>query len=113
MENHPLQEKSLAQAVYDLVKTIPPGQVTTYGQIACHLGNPHLARAVGNALHKNPEPHTIPCHRVVNSKGEVSSAFAFGGSPAQRQLLEAEGVVFNQRGRVDLEQYGVEWEAGE
>lgn len=98
--------------MYELLKTIPPGRVITYGQLACHLGNPHLARAVGNALHKNPDPHTIPCHRVVNSKGEVSSAFAFGGSTAQRQLLEAEGVVFTQQGRVDLKQYGLRWEGG-
>ena len=106
-------KEPLAQSVYDLLKTIPPGRVATYGQIAHHLGNPRLARAVGNILHKHPDPSTLPCHRVVNSKGEVSSAFAFGGSTAQRQLLEAEGVAFNQQGRVDLEKCGMRWEEWE
>ena len=106
-------KEPLAQSVYDLLKTIPPGRVATYGQIAHHLGNPRLARAVGNILHKNPDPSTLPCHRVVNSKGEVSSAFAFGGSTAQRQLLEAEGVAFNQQGRVNLEKCGMRWEEWE
>lgn len=93
--------------VYAFVKEIPKGRVTTYGQIAAHLGNRNLSRAVGNALHHNPNPKEIPCHRVVNAKGEVSQAFAFGGAAAQRQLLEQEGIVFESDGKIDLKKYGI------
>lgn len=89
--------------VYDFLKTIPKGTVTTYGQIAAHLGNPKLARVVGNILHNNPDPANIPCHRVVNARGEVAANFAFGGAEAQRKLLEEEGVVFGEDGRVKEE----------
>lgn len=88
--------------VYDFLKTIPKGKVTTYGQIAAHLGNPKLARVVGNILHQNPDPANIPCHRVVNARGEVAANFAFGGAEVQRRLLEEEGVVFGGDGRVKL-----------
>ena len=93
--------------VYDFLKTIPKGTVTTYGQIAAHLGNPKLARVVGNILHNNPDPANIPCHRVVNARGEVAANFAFGGAEAQRKLLEEEGVEFDGSGRVDLREFGV------
>ncbi len=63
-----------------------------------------MARAVGNALHKNPDPDNIPCFRVVNAKGELAGEFAFGGSGAQAKLLEAEGVEVID-GRVDLAKY--------
>ena len=65
-----------------------------------------MARAVGNALHKNPDPEQIPCFRVVNSKGELAGEFAFGGAGAQARLLEAEGIVVTD-GKVDLEKYGI------
>lgn len=93
--------------VYAFVKEIPKGRVATYGQIAAHLGNRNLSRAVGNALHHNPNPKEIPCYRVVNAKGEVSQAFAFGGAAAQRQLLEQEGIVFESDGKIDLKKYGI------
>lgn len=93
--------------VYAFVKEIAKGRVATYGQIAAHLGNRNLSRAVGNALHHNPNPKEIPCHRVVNAKGEVSQAFAFGGAAAQRQLLEQEGIVFESDGKIDLKKYGI------
>ncbi len=93
--------------VYEFLKTVPRGKVVTYGQIACFLGNKHLARVVGNILHRNPDPENIPCHRVVNSKGELSSAYAFGGREAQRARLEQEGVRFEPDGTVDLEKYGI------
>lgn len=92
--------------VYELVKSIPEGKVVTYGQIAESLGNKHLARVVGNILHNNPDPANIPCHRVVNAKGEAAAHYAFGGADAQRARLEAEGVVFDKNGRIDLEKYG-------
>lgn len=90
--------------IYDVVRRIPRGRVCTYGQIALLVGNPRLSRVVGYALHVNPEPGVIPCHRVVNRNGEVSSAFAFGGENVQIQLLENEGIEF-VAGRVPLEKY--------
>lgn len=86
--------------VYEVVKQIPKGKVVSYGQIARILGCPRMARQVGWALHANPSPETVPCFRVVNRFGEVSGAFAFGGANRQRELLEAEGVIFDEKGRV-------------
>ena len=97
----------MTEKVYDFLKTIPQGNVTTYGRIAAFLGNKHLARAVGNILHKNPDPINIPCHRVVNQKGQLSSAYAFGGAKAQRIRLEQEGIVFEKDGTVNLVKYGI------
>ena len=69
-------------------------------------GNPKMSRAVGNALHKNPDPGNIPCFRVVNAKGELAEAFAFGGEGKQAKLLEEDGVVVVD-GKVDLDVYGM------
>ena len=84
--------ENLSARIYEIVRNIPRGEVMTYGQIAEMLGDKRLARAVGNALHKNPDRENIPCHRVVNFKGELSKSFAFGGIEAQKRLLESEGV---------------------
>lgn len=97
----------MKEKVYEFLKTVPRGNVTTYGRIALYLGNRNLSRAVGNILHHNPDPGGIPCHRVVNSRGRVSPNFAFGGGAAQRLLLEQEGIVFEPDGTVDLEKYGI------
>lgn len=96
--------KQATQRIYEAVKQIPYGHVATYGQIAELAGNRKMARAVGNALHKNPDPEGIPCYRVVNAKGELAGEFAFGGAGVQRKLLEAEGVQVTD-GRVDLKKY--------
>ena len=93
------------EKIYDVVKQIPKGKVATYGLVALLAGNPRLARVVGYALHVNPEPGVIPCHRVVNRKGEVSVAFAFGGENMQRILLSEEGIEFTPEGKVDLNKY--------
>ena len=93
--------------VYAILKTIPAGNVMTYGQVAERLGNKNLARTVGNILHNNPDPANIPCHRIVNAKGKVAEHYAFGGAEAQRAKLEAEGIVFEQNGRIDLKKYGM------
>lgn len=93
--------------VYAYLKTIPEGKVTTYGQIAAHLGNKHYAQTVGNILHDNPDPSQYPCHRVVNSKGRVAEHYAFGGSVAQRKRLEDEGIVFESNGSIDLRKYSL------
>ena len=97
-------QKSTFELIYDVVKQIPKGKVSTYGQVASLAGNKRWARVVGYALHSNPDPETIPCHRVVNRLGEVSKAFAFGGKNRQIELLQNEGVRFVE-GRVDLEKY--------
>ncbi len=104
-ESYDLVSDSPAKRIYEAVKKIPKGKVATYGQIAAMAGNPKMSRAVGNALHKNPDPAGIPCFRVVNAKGELSGAFAFGGPGVQQKLLEEDGVEV-QNGRVDLQKYG-------
>ena len=88
--------------IYNVVRLIPRGKVASYGQVAALAGNPRWSQVVGFALHVNPSPETIPCHRVVNKQGGLSSAFAFGGDNRQRQLLEGEGVAFTCDGRVDM-----------
>ena len=105
-ESYDLITDSPSKRIYEAVKKIPKGRVATYGQIAELAGNKNMARAVGNALHKNPNPELIPCYRVVNSKGELAGEFAFGGAGAQAELLKADGIeVIN--GRVDLKKYGI------
>ena len=99
---------SIYEKIYMVVKNIQKGKVATYGQVALLAGNPCWARVVGYALHKNPEPGIIPCHRVVNRNGQVAESFAFGGSNIQRELLEKEGIVFNSNGSIDLKKYGME-----
>lgn len=78
--------------VFTYLLTVPKGKVTTYGEIARHIGNKNLARAVGNILHNNPDGERFPCYRVVNSKGKLSQNFAFGGIFAQRKKLESDGI---------------------
>ena len=92
---------SIFQTVYELVKQIPPGKVSTYGQIAFLMGNPRLSRVVGYALHGNRDPE-VPCHRVVNRKGELSRTFLVDGVQEQRLLLEMEGVRFTEEGTVAI-----------
>lgn len=88
--------------VYCLVKEIPPGQVATYGQIACLLGNPRMAKVVGGALNACRDTG-VPCHRVVNRTGGLAGAFSPFGKETHRLLLEMEEVPFLPDGRVDLE----------
>lgn len=95
------------EKIYEVVKNIPKGKVATYGQVALLAGNPRWARVVGYALHVNPEPGIIPCHRVVNREGKTAPGFAFGGEGVQRQLLESEGIIFETDGRIDLEKYSI------
>ena len=104
-ESYALITDSPTKRIYEAVKQIPKGRVATYGRIAELAGDRKMARAVGNALHKNPEPDGIPCFRVVNAKGECSGSFAFGGPDAQAKRLREDGIeVVNNR--VDLEKYG-------
>lgn len=95
------------EQIYEVVSSIPKGKVATYGQVAMMAGKPNAPRIVGYALHKNPKPKIIPCHRVVNRDGRLAPAFAFGGENAQRKLLEAEGVKFLSNGNVDMKKCGI------
>ena len=93
--------------IYEAVKLIPRGSVATYGQVAEAVGNKRLSRVVGYALHVNPQPGVIPCHRVVKRDGAVSSAFAFGGANRQVELLKSEGVEFTDESHVDMKRFCV------
>lgn len=98
---------SPTKRIYEAVKKIPKGKVATYGQVAKMAGNGKMSRAVGNALHKNPDPDMIPCYRVVNSKGELAGAFAFGGDEVQAKLLRADGIEVVDN-KVDLKKHGMD-----
>ena len=96
----------MKEEVYKFLTTIPKGKVVTYSQIAEHLGNKKLARVVGNILHKNPDEQKYPCYKVVNSKGELSKNFAFGGIEKQKEKLENDGIeIINYR--VNLKKYKI------
>lgn len=94
---------NISERIYKAAGNIPRGKVITYkilGQLA-GVKNP---RVVGNILHKNPDPQNIPCHRVVNGRGELAEHFAFGGIKGQTQRLKKDGITVNQ-GKVDLARY--------
>lgn len=103
-ESYDIVTDSPTKRIYEAVKKIPKGRVATYAQVAEMAGDRKMARAVGNALHKNPDPNTIPCHRVVNSKGELAREYAFGGAWKQAEILESEGVEVHE-GKVNLKKY--------
>lgn len=113
--------------IYRIVRAIPEGKVMTYGQIAEDAGDKHLARVVGNVMHKNPVPFwqlarevgfeaqepeeqwkdfvMVPCHRVVNAGGKMGANFGMGGPEVQAKMLRAEGVEVIE-GKVDIKRYG-------
>ena len=95
------------QRLYDILTTIPKGRVVTYGKLAKLLGNKNWARAIGNALHKNPDGNKYPCYRVVNSKGKLSSSYVFGGLDEQKRRLEEEGIIIVNNS-VDLKKFGMD-----
>lgn len=105
-ESYDLVTDSPTKRIYEAVKKIPKGKVATYADVAEMAGDRKMARAVGNALHKNPDPSTIPCHRVVNAKGELAGEYAFGGAWKQAQILESEGVEITE-GKVNLKKYRI------
>lgn len=100
----------LAARVYALVRACPAGRVTTYGWIAAALGLPKGARAVGWIMNESPRWASVPAQRVINSKGELTGSWAFGQRGRMRKLLEDEGIVFDDKGRVDMKRYG--WDPG-
>ena len=95
-----------SQSVYEYLRTVPKGKVVTYGQIAKAIGCPHGARAVGNALHANPDPDYYPCFKVVNQEGKLAEHFRLG-IEEQRRRLEKDGIIVND-GKVDLKVFQYE-----
>jgi methylated-DNA-[protein]-cysteine S-methyltransferase len=81
------------QRIYDIARTIPPGQTLSYGEIAARLGEPQAAQAVGQAMGKNPWPIVVPCHRVVGSGGKLGGFSAPGGTRTKLRILEIEGAL--------------------
>lgn len=90
-----------SRRVKRIIRRIPRGRVTTYGMIAADAGNPRAARQVGWILHASARKHGLPWHRVVNRNGRVSVRRG-DGDDIQKQLLEKEGVVFDENGVIDL-----------
>lgn len=98
-------DRNFSEKVYQATKQIPPGKVATYGQIAKIIGQTKAARVVGKALHRNPDPKTIPCHRVVNREGRLAPGFGFGGWKEHKRRLLKEGVKFKDKNHVDLSKF--------
>lgn len=92
--------QDFTKQVIQIIQSIPPGAVMTYGQVSAAAGNRRGARQVSRILHTMSQKHELPWHRVINAKGEISFT-----KNNQRDRLEAEGIVFNIQGKVDLERY--------
>ncbi len=103
--NRGVKRTKLYARIYAVIQQIPVGQVATYGQIATLAGYPGYARQVGYALHATPDDVEVPWHRVINAKGEISLGARSVYGDIQRQMLTAEGVQFNERGRISLKKY--------
>jgi methylated-DNA-protein-cysteine methyltransferase-like protein len=98
------------ELIWSVVRKVPKGTVATYGQIAELAGLDGHARQVGYALHNLPGRSNVPWHRVINSRGEISPRTAGDSHELQRMLLEAEGIEFDLRGKLDLKKY--KWSGG-
>ena len=101
---------TLYHQIYQQVCQIPEGRVATYGQIARMINRPRGARQVGYALAALEQDSGVPWHRVINVQGKVSPRAVGGYEDYQRALLEAEGVVFDLHGRIDLSRF--QWSPG-
>ena len=99
-----MSRSPFTQRVVELIRAVPCGRVATYGQIAALAGNGRAARQVARILHACSEAEGLPWHRVVNREGRVSLP-AEGGGDEQHRRLEAEGVAFDVRGRLDLTRF--------
>jgi len=92
--------------IYDVVAKIPSGKVATYGQVAELAGMKGHARLVGYALHNLPQNSNLPWHRVINSFGKISYTISQSADDTlQRNLLEIEGILFDQEGKINLKQF--------
>jgi methylated-DNA-protein-cysteine methyltransferase-like protein len=102
----PKDDPSFRERVFELVLRIPAGQVMSYGLVARVLGAGYDARAIGNVMHATPDDgRNIPWHRVINAQGGCSTAGMTTPPDLQQRLLEAEGIVFNDKGRCEIDQY--------
>ena len=97
---------SFFEQVYLVVRQVPSGKVTSYGAVARMLGHPRAARTVGWAMHSLPADSDVPWHRVINSRGRISTSCEEHGQGLQRAMLEDEGVEFDERGTVDWDRFG-------
>ena len=97
--------QDFTKSVIEIIQNIPKGKVASYGQIALMAGNPHGARQVSRILHSMSQKHNLPWHRVINSKFMISLPIS-GGYDEQKALLESEGVVFDEKDRVDFGKFG-------
>ena len=79
--------------IWNYLRQIPKGTVKTYSQIANDIGKPLAARAVANAIGKNPHPPKIPCHRVIRSDGSLGGYSGKGGIKTKKMLLKKEGII--------------------
>lgn len=101
-----IDEDSYRQKVYEIVRSIPRGKVMTYGQIAYSLGEGYTARTVGYVMRNSDDD--VPWQRVINSQGKCSTGRLLLPHNIQQQMLEDEGVVFDDKGRCDLERFRFE-----
>lgn len=99
------RRSALYERIYDVARRIPRGKVSTYGRVAEVAGLDGHARLVGYALHALPAGSDIPWHRIVNHKGRISARKRSSWGAEQRRRLEAEGIEFDRRGRIDLVRY--------
>ena len=96
--------ESFSQKVKNIIKKIPTGKVATYGQIATYAGNPRASRQVAWILHSSSRKDNLPWHRVINSKGRISLPHN-GGYETQKELLEKEGIAFNEDDKINFDHY--------
>ncbi len=82
-----------SREIYGVVRRIPPGSTMTYGEVAAAVGRPRAARAVGQAMRKNPVPLLVPCHRVLGKDGALVGFSAPGGTRTKGRLLRLEGAL--------------------
>lgn len=94
------------ERIYTVVLSIPWGKVAAYGQVAELAGLPGRARLVGRAMRSLPSDSGVPWHRVVNGQGGISGRGDPAGESEQRALLESEGIVFNENGRISFDEHG-------
>jgi methylated-DNA-protein-cysteine methyltransferase-like protein len=105
VKGRPADAPSFRERVYELVLRIPRGRVMTYGLVARVLGGSYTALSIGEVMHATPDDgRNIPWHRVINAQGGISTAGLTTPPDLQQRLLEAEGIVFNEKGRCDLKQ---------
>jgi len=96
--------QEFTQQLVELIKSIPEGKVSTYGTIALMAGHPHGARSVTRIIHSMSRKHNLPWYRIINAKGQISLPRS-NGYEEQKALLEAEGIDFGLKDRVDLKRF--------